>query len=162
MNCVGGVISPLILNIALHGMETAAGVRYFQRSRGGIETAPDAPVLVRYADDLLVFCRSREHAEQIRKHLAEWLRPRGLVFNQAKTQIVHVSQGCDFLGFNIRRYPNRKLLTKPSTAAVRRVRERLRTEMRALLGSNAAAVMRTLTPIIRGSPGDASLLHDVA
>jgi RNA-directed DNA polymerase len=47
----GGVISPLILNITLHGMETAAGVRYFRRSRGGIETAPDAPVLVRYADD---------------------------------------------------------------------------------------------------------------
>jgi len=70
----GGVISPLILNIALHGMETAAGVRYFQRSRGGIETAPDAPVLVRYADDLLVFCRSREHAEQVRQQLAEWLR----------------------------------------------------------------------------------------
>jgi RNA-directed DNA polymerase len=81
----GGVISPLILNIALHGMETAAGVRYFRRSRGGIETAPDSPVLVRYADDLLVFCRSREHAEQVRERLAGWLAPRGLAFNEAKT-----------------------------------------------------------------------------
>jgi len=71
-------------------METAAGVRYFKRSRGGLETAPDAPVLVRYADDLLVFCRSREHAEQVRQQLARWLRPRGLVFNEAKTQIVRV------------------------------------------------------------------------
>jgi RNA-directed DNA polymerase len=41
----------LLLNVALHGMEAAAGVRYFRRSRGGIETAPDCPVLVRYADD---------------------------------------------------------------------------------------------------------------
>jgi RNA-directed DNA polymerase len=47
----GGVVSPLLLNVALHGMEAAAGVRYFRRSRGGIETAPDCPVLVRYADD---------------------------------------------------------------------------------------------------------------
>ena len=90
----GGVISPLILNIALHGMETAAGVRYFRRSRGGIETAPDSPVLVRYADDLLVFCRSREHAGQVRERLAGWLAPGGLAFNEAKTQIAHVSQGC--------------------------------------------------------------------
>jgi RNA-directed DNA polymerase len=131
-------------------METAAGVRYFKRSRGGIETAPDAPVLVRYADDLLVFCRSREHAEQVRQQLAEWLRPRGLAFNQAKTQIVHVSQGCDFLGFSVRRYHGRVPLIKPSKDAVRRIRERLRTEMRALLGGNAAAVMRALTPVIRG------------
>jgi RNA-directed DNA polymerase len=110
----GGVISPLILNIVLHGMETAAGVRYFKRSRGGIEAAPDAPVLVRYADDMLVFCHSREHAEQVKVQLTKWLRPRGLVFNPAKTQIVHVNQGCDFLGFNIRRYHGRLPLIKPS------------------------------------------------
>jgi RNA-directed DNA polymerase len=146
----GGVISPLIMNIALHGMETAAGVRYHWRSRGGLETAPDAPVLVRYADDLLVFCHTREGAERAQGRLAEWLRPRGLVFSEAKTQIVHVDQGCDFLGFSIRRYHGRLPLIKPSKDAVRRIRERLRTEMRALLGSNAAAVMRALTPVIRG------------
>jgi RNA-directed DNA polymerase len=146
----GGVISPLILNITLHGMETAAGVRYFRRSRGGIETAPDAPVLVRYADDLLAFCRTRQHAEQVKQQLAEWLRPRGLGFNAAKTQIVHLNQGCDFLGFNIRRYHGKLPLIKPSDHAVRRIRERLRTEMRGLLGSNAASVLHTLTPIVRG------------
>jgi RNA-directed DNA polymerase len=146
----GGVISPLILNITLHGMETAAGVRYFRRSRGGIETAPEAPVLVRYADDLLVFCRTRQHAEQVKQQLAQWLRPRGLGFNQAKTQIVHLNQGCDFLGFNIRRYHGKLPLIKPSDHAVRRIRERLRTEMRALLGGNAAAVLGTFTPIVRG------------
>jgi RNA-directed DNA polymerase len=146
----GGVISPLLLNIVLHGMETAAGVRYFKRSRGGIETAPDAPVLVRYADDLVALCHSRQHAEQVKQKLAEWLRPRGLVFNEDKTRIVHVNQGCDFLGFNIRRYHGKLPLIKPSNDAVRRIRRRLRTELRALLGGNAAAVMRTLTPIIRG------------
>lgn len=146
----GGVISPLLLNIVLHGMETAAGVRYFKRSRGGIETAPDAPVLVRYADDLLALCHSRRHAELVKQKLAEWLAPRGLVFNEDKTRIVHVSQGCDFLGFNIRRYHGKLPLIKPSKDAVRRIRLRLRTEMRALLGGNSAGVMRKLTPIIRG------------
>jgi RNA-directed DNA polymerase len=146
----GGVISPLLLNIVLHGMEQAAGVRYFKRSSGGIETAPDAPVLVRYADDLLAFCHSRQHAEQVRQRLAEWLRPRGLRFNEDKTRIVHVNQGCDFLGFNIRRYHGKLPLIKPSNDAVRQIRRRLRAEMRVLLGGNAGAVMRTLTPIIRG------------
>jgi Retron-type reverse transcriptase len=146
----GGVISPLLLNIVLHGMETAAGVRYFDRRRGGMETAPDAPVLVRYADDLLVFCHSRQHAEHVKQKLAEWLQPRGLRFNEDKTRIVHVDAGCDFLGFNVRRYHGKLPLIKPSPDAVRRIRQRLRTEMRALLGGNAASVMRKLTPIIRG------------
>ena len=74
----GGVISPVLLNVALHGMEKAAGVRYFYRSRGGIETAPDSPVLVRYADDLVALCRSRQHAEEVKARLAAWLAPRGL------------------------------------------------------------------------------------
>ena len=107
-------------------------------------------MLVRYADDLLVFCRTRQHAEQVKQQLAEWLRPRGLGFNAAKTQIVHLNQGCDFLGFNIRRYHGKLPLIKPSDDAVRRIRERLRTEVHALLGGNAASVLRTLTPIIRG------------
>src|SRR6266545_2538717 len=148
--CVGGVISPLLLNIVLHGMEQAAGVRYRKRSAGRAETAYDCPTLVRYADDLLAFCHSRQQAEQVKQRLAEWLQPRGLVFNQDKTRIVHVNQGCDFLGFNIRRYHGQLPLIKPSKEAVRRIRLRLRTEMRALRGGNGASVLRTLTPIIRG------------
>ncbi|WP_305039712.1 group II intron maturase-specific domain-containing protein, partial [Frankia sp. CiP3] len=56
----------------------------------------------------------------------------------------------DFLGFNIRRYPNGKLLTKPSNDAVRRIRGRLSTEVRALRGANADAVIAKLNPIIVG------------
>jgi hypothetical protein len=63
--------------------------------------------------------------------------------------------------FNVRRY-NRKLLIKPSEAAVKRLRERLAAETRRLRGSNAAVVIITLAPVVRGSPGAASLLHDVA
>jgi RNA-directed DNA polymerase len=147
----GGIVSPLLLNVALHGMEQAAGVRYFHRQRGGIETAPDCPVLIRYADDLVALCHSREQAEQVKARLGDWLAPRGLVFNEDKTRIVHIEEtGFDFLGFNVRRYHGTTVLIKPSRDAVRRIRRRLRTEMRALRGGNAGAVLKKLTPIIRG------------
>jgi RNA-directed DNA polymerase len=74
-----------------------------------------------------------------------------LAFNEEKTRIVHLGQdGFDFLGFNVRRYQGGKLLIKPSTAAVRRLRERLSVEMRGLRGSNAMAVIARLNPTIRG------------
>ena len=72
-----------------------------------------------------------------------------MVFNEEKTRIVHLDDGFDFLGFNIRRYRG-KLLIKPSKAALRRHRERLSAEVRALRGANAVAVLQRLNPIIRG------------
>lgn len=146
----GGVISPVLLNVALHGMETAAGVRYYPSGRRAGETMPDAPVLVRYADDLVALCHSREQAEQVKARLAQWLAPRGLVFNEDKTRIVHAETGFDFLGFNVRRYRQGKLLIKPSTAAVRRIRSRLRTEIRSLRGTEIGAVLHAINPIVRG------------
>jgi RNA-directed DNA polymerase len=145
----GGVISPVIMNVALHGMEQAAGVRYWE---GGatLRAVPGTPVLVRYADDLAVLCATRAQAEQVKERLAGWLEPRGLAFNEAKTRIVHLSQGFDFLGFSIRRYPNGKLLTKPSKEAMRRIRERLSAEATALRGANADALIGRLNPIITG------------
>ncbi len=146
----GGVISPLMMNVALHGLEEAAGVRYIASGKDAGDTRPGSPVVVRYADDLVACCHSRQQAEQVKARLAEWLAPRGLAFNEDKTKIVHLTEGFDFLGFNVRRYRNGKLLIKPSTAAVRRLRSRLAAEMRALRGSNAAAVLAVLNPIIRG------------
>jgi RNA-directed DNA polymerase len=146
----GGVISPLLLNVALHGLEEAAGVRYATSGSGASETKPGSPALIRYADDMVVLCHTRERAEHIKARLTEWLTPRGLSFNEDKTQIVHLAEdGFDFLGFNVRRYRS-KLLIKPSNAAIRRLRQRLASEMRTLRGSNAAAVIATLNPIIKG------------
>jgi RNA-directed DNA polymerase len=145
----GGVISPCLLNVALHGLEEAAGVRYVTSGKLAGDTRPGSPVAIRYADDVVVLCHSQQQAEQVKARLAEWLASRGLAFNEDKTKVVHLSEGFDFLGFNIRRY-HRKLLIKPSKAAVRRVRERLASEMRTLRGGNAMAVIATLNPIIRG------------
>ena len=146
----GGVISPVLLNVALHGMEQAAGVRYHPASHRDAGTAvPGSPVLIRYADDLLALCHSREQADQVKARLAVWLEPRGLTFNEDKTRVVGLDEGCDFLGFTVRRYDG-KLLIKPSKAALVRLRKRLSAEMRALRGLNAEAVLTRLNPIIRG------------
>jgi RNA-directed DNA polymerase len=143
----GGVISPCLMNVALHGMEEAAGVRYWEG--GTLRAVPGSPVLVRYADDVLALCRTRDQAEHVKQRLARWLEPRGLAFNEAKTRITHLDQGVDFLGFEIRRYRG-KLLTKPSKAALRRIRKRLSQEVTALRGANADAVIARLNPIITG------------
>jgi RNA-directed DNA polymerase len=143
------VISPLLLNVALHGLEEAAGVRYRSSGAQAGDTQPGSPVVIRYADDLVALCHSQEQARQVKARLAAWLAPRGLVFNEDKTTIVHLDQGLDFLGFNVRRYAG-KLLIKPSKPAVRRIRRRLAVEMRRLRGSNAPAVLATIVPITRG------------
>ena len=72
-----------------------------------------------------------------------------MAFNEDKTRVVSLDGGFDFLGFNVRRNGTKPLIT-PSKAAVRRIRERLRTELRSLRGTNAQAVIKRLNPIIRG------------
>lgn len=146
----GGVISPLLMNVALNGMEEAAGCRYVKNgSHPEPRTARDAPVLVRYADDFVALCHSESDAYQVKERLKQWLEPRGLRFNEEKTQVVHAAHGFDFLGFNLRRYGT-KLLVKPSRSAIKRIRERLRAEVKALYGANSEALLMKLTPIIRG------------
>ena len=106
--------------------------------------------MVRYADDLVAMCTSREQASAVKEQLAKWLGHRGLTFNDDKTRIVGIEEGFDFLGFNISRYDNGKLLIKPSKATVQRIRSRLAAEVKALHGANAEAVITRLNPIIRG------------
>ena len=150
----GGVISPVLLNVALHGMEQAAGVRYRSSARSDAETVRECPVLVRYADDYVAMCHTREQAEKVKADLVDWLKPRGLAFNEDKTRIVHVKDGFSFLGFDIRRHIDRqgsaKLLITPSKESVKRLRKRLRADVRSMHGANAAAVVFRLNPVVRG------------
>jgi RNA-directed DNA polymerase len=143
----GGVISPCLLNIALHGLEEAAGVRY--EASDPARTKRGCPALVIYADDIVALCHTRQQAERVKARMAGWLAPRGLSFNEAKTRIVTLEDGFDFLGFTVRRHSG-KLITRPSKAAVKRVKHRLAAEMRALRGGNAAAVLAKINPIARG------------
>ncbi|MFF1907256.1 reverse transcriptase domain-containing protein [Kitasatospora sp. NPDC058218] len=146
----GGVISPVLMNVALHGLERAAGCQY-RVARAGREpgAAPGTPVLVRYADDFIVRCHDDDEMHQVRARPAEWLEPRGLRFNEEKTRAVHLEEGFDILGYTVRRTGG-KLIIKPSTGVCKRLRARLRTEVKALHGSNAEAVLHRLIPIVRG------------
>jgi RNA-directed DNA polymerase len=148
----GGPISPLLLNIALQGIEEAAGTRYWNYKNG--VTVPGTPTVVVYADDLVALCHSEEQAQAVEKRLADWLAPKGLRFNQAKTRIVHVTDdGFDFLSFNIRRHRTKDgdvVLTRPATEALTKTRRRVKAELRALRGQPARAVIDRLNPIIRG------------
>ena len=94
----GAVISPLLLNVVLDGIEQAAGVRYYKRGDAGTLAAWKSPILVRYADDAVVMCHSRAQADEVRERLGAWLRTRGLALHEDKTRIVPLSQGFDFLG----------------------------------------------------------------
>lgn len=150
----GGVVSPLLLNIALHGMEKAIGIEY--NFRGAIHPKCSR-VLIRYADDFIVLTLTQEDAIKVKDQLAQWLAQRGLSLSEEKTRIVHLTEGFDFLGFNVRLYPispvrgrHFKLLIKPSKESVHKVKRKLKSIWRAMRGHNQQAVMAMLNPVIRG------------
>jgi RNA-directed DNA polymerase len=141
----GGVISPLLLNVALHGMGEAIGANGPTKHQG----TKISPALVRYADDFVVMCTSEEEAWSYHDKLAKWLEPRGLTFNSEKTRVIHIDKGFDFLGFNVRRYGG-KTLVKPSKEAVSSAKVRIRTEVRSHRGAPAAKLVSVLNPYARG------------
>nr|AFU83027.1 RT-Mat-En [Chlamydomonas subcaudata] len=94
----GGVLSPLLCNIALHGMEKELGVRTYN-AKGHVDS--NGPLMIRYADDFVVFYRSKQEAENGLDVVKDSLKKRGLTISEAKTRIVHAAQGFNFLGFNI-------------------------------------------------------------
>jgi RNA-directed DNA polymerase len=147
----GGIVSPLLLNVALHGMEDVLGIRYNSQGRNQCKRA-----VVRYADDLAVFCESKEDAESTIQILKDWLKERGLELSPEKTKIRHLSEGFDFLGFNVRHYRSRntrtgwKLLIKPSKESVQRLKDRVGNIWRPLRGQSVPAIIRQLNPVIRG------------
>jgi RNA-directed DNA polymerase len=149
----GGVISPLLLNIALHGMEAVLDVK--RNSKGEIV---GKRAVVRYADDFVVFCESQEDAHVVMDQiLPSWLAERGLSLAEEKTRIVHLTVGFDFLGFQVKHYhaprttrTGYKLLIRPSKKAETRKRQELRDTWLRLKGHNIRTVLRRLNPIIRG------------
>jgi len=154
----GGVISPLLANIALHGMEKALGIKFWVRkdSDRSPELHPKSVGLVRYADDFVVFCHTREQAEEAKNKLAVWPQARGLAFSEEKTRIVNLEEGFDFLGFNIRLYQVKnakhgyRLLTRPSRKSVKEQARKLKEVFRKCHGHSADHLCKMVNPVIRG------------
>lgn len=94
----GGIISPILCNIALNGLEEL--IRKANPLKKGI--SPGVHV-IRYADDMIITGKTQEIVNKNKDILREFLRERGLELNEKKTLVTHIKNGFDFLGFNIRR-----------------------------------------------------------
>ena len=133
----GGVISPLLANIGLHGLET-----YIKA------TNPKLGV-VRYADDFIVTARDKESLEIAQNLIQAWMSKRGLELSSEKTLITSVEDGFDFLGFNSRHYDG-KLLIKPAKKKVLAFCKRIGEEVKNLNSVEQEVLIRKLNPILRG------------
>ena len=133
----GGVISPLLANIGLHGLET-----YIKA------TNPKLGV-VRYADDFIVSARDKESLETAQNLIQAWMSKRGLELSTEKTFITSMEEGFDFLGFNSRHYDG-KLLIKPSKKKVLTFCKQIGEEIKNLSSVEQFVLIKKLNPILRG------------
>jgi RNA-directed DNA polymerase len=155
----GGVISPLLANIALHGFERAIGAMS-RRHR---------IVVIRFADDFVMICEDLNTLKAAIRKAEEWLAEMGLQIKAEKTRLTHTLNeyegqvGFDFLGFNVRQYrvgkyrlgtyrgqPGYKTLIKPSPKAIQRHQRRVKEVIRQYRGAPQAALIAKLNPMIRG------------
>ncbi len=131
----GAVISPLLANLYLNPLD-------HQMAGQGWE-------MVRYADDLVVLCRTKEEAEQALRFLRQWAGQAGLTVHPTKTRIVNAqSEGFDFLGWHFRggkKWPRKKSLQK--------LREKLRPLTRRTNGRSLGEIIAKANPILRGWHG---------
>ena len=168
----GGIISPLLANIALHGIRDS--IDTYINSKGGNRRANrQTTTFVRYADDFIVMHPELETLKELQNVIEEFLKPIGLEFNLQKTQIRHTflkseygSSGFSFLGFDIiqqkkwvrMRAATTKRNTKqpfitlitPSKEGIKRHKKKLRDIIRSYRGASQERLIQKLNPIIRG------------
>jgi len=143
----GGIISPVLANMALDGLETAIRNAYPKRTPRGSKAKVN---LVRYADDFIITGETRELLETEVKPLVEaFLEERGLMLSPQKTLITHIDDGFDFLGQNVRKYDG-KLLIKPSPRSIQKFIKRVRDLIRDNRSATAGQLIVQLNPILRG------------
>lgn len=147
----GALISPLLANIALHGMEQSLDIKYDKRGQ-----IIGNRIVIRYADDFVCLCETQEDATTVVNHLQQWLGQRGLQLNREKTKIVHITEGFDFLGFNVRHYTDisrktgYKLLVKPSKQAIKDIKLKIKQVWLKHQAQDVKTIVAKLNPIIRG------------
>lgn len=143
----GGIISPVIMNLALDGLEKRLRERFSHpdtlRKRNLVN-------FIRYADDFIITARTKELLEEeIKPFVAHFLKERGLELSQNKSKITHISDGFDFLGNHIRKFGN-KLIIKPSTKNVKAILAKIREFIKGNLHTPVEELISKLNPIIKG------------
>jgi RNA-directed DNA polymerase len=145
----GGIISPALANMVLDGLEKRLNDTIRVRKSGGNVVFNPMVNLVRYADDFIVTGNSKETLEKVRVVVAAFLEERGLTLSPEKTRIVHIEEGFDFLGQNVRMYGN-KLLIKPSKESISRLLSNIRQVIRENKTAKQENLIGLLNPLIRG------------
>lgn len=126
----GGVVSPLLANIALNGIE-------------------DIHQSVRYADDMVYILKPKDNAEEILDKVKEFLAARGMEISKQKTKLTATTDGFNFLGWNFKVQKNGKFRSRPSEDNYAAFRKKAKTVINC---SNYGAVVKAkkLAPIVRG------------
>ena len=141
----GSIISPVLSNMTLDKLQRTLKYHFPIPSSNSRKVN-----LIRYCDDFVITGDSKEVLEQEVKPLLEsFLKERGLELSQEKTQIVHIDEGFDFLGFNIRKYKG-KLLIKPAKKKILGVLEKIRSTIKANKQTPAGKLIALLNQILRG------------
>ena len=149
----GGPLSPLLANVALDGMERLFGAeddqgRYVRPSHRRGDNRGIS--LVRYADDLVVTAPTHEVlSDYVIPELTAFLGERGLRLSEAKTRIVHIDEGFDFLGFTVRRYRD-VVLTRPQKSKLMHHLRGIGDYLHQHRQATASQIIGDLGPMIRG------------
>ena len=143
----GGIISPVLANLALDGLQRELELRF---PPGRKKHLAQKVNLVRYADDFIITGVSKELLEnEVKPLVVEFLAARGLVLSEKKTKITHVTEGFDFLGWNVMFF-NRMLVTQPSKKNIKAFLGKIRDLLRERKAAKQIEVIEKLTPVIRG------------
>ncbi|NEQ04724.1 MAG: group II intron reverse transcriptase/maturase [Moorea sp. SIO4E2] len=153
----GGVISPLLANIALHGMEERIK-QFAETLKGSKISNKKALNLIRYADDFVIMHKDRTVVEECQGIINKWLKNMGLELKPSKTRITHTLDGFNFLGFNVRQYQvgkhqskqGFKTIIKPSKEKVKEHYRQLSEVIEQHRAAPQEALISHLKPIIRG------------
>lgn len=117
----GGVISPILANMALDGMEKVLSDRFHTNRLGKVDLRfrnAHKVNLVRYADDFIVTAATKEIAMEAKELIRDFLGARGLELSEEKTVISHIDDGFDMLGWTFRKFKG-KLIIKPSKKSIK-------------------------------------------
>ncbi|OCL25189.1 group II intron reverse transcriptase/maturase [Orenia metallireducens] len=148
----GGIISPILANMTLDGLEELLKRKYWTNSRGTINrkyNRRNKINLVRYADDFVVTATNKEVLEEARELIEGFLKERGLELSREKTEITHINTGFDFLGWNFRKY-NGKLIIKPSKESYKSIINEIRTKIKENKTIKQENLIKILNSKIRG------------
>lgn len=143
----GGIISPTLANMTLDGMERKLERRFGVKN--SMKLLKNKAHLIRYADDFVLTGATNAVLEEAKSMIEEFLKERGLSLSCEKTKIIHIKDGVDFLGWNVRSYDG-KLLIKPAKKNVQAFLRKIRATVNEAKTAKQETVIARLNPLIRG------------